>query len=156
LASTNRFAIRSLSSTLLVLLGFALVVIGLVGVSGAAAILVKLGIVDERAINFSAIGNLTMPLVMAGILLLIVGLVLTFARGVARAGAWMLLSGLALLVIGSGPLLAVGVAAQLGFTADPNPNPVFLGILAFLTLGPSLLLVCSGGVVFAVGKWTRR
>jgi hypothetical protein len=156
MAATRHFAIRGFASVLLALLGLVLVLVGLVGVSGVAAILVRLGIIREHALDFATLGYLTMWLVMGGILLLSVGLVLTFARGVARAGAWMLLSGLVLLLAGSGPLVAVGLAAQLGYTTDPNPNPVFLGILAFLTIGPALLLVCSGAVVFAVGKWRRR
>ena len=37
-------------------------------------------------------------------------------------------------MLGSGPLLTVGLGAQLGLTADPNPNPVFFGILAAMWL----------------------
>ncbi len=36
--------------------------------------------------------------------------------------------GLALLVVGSGPLITILLAAKLGFGRDPNPNPVFFGI----------------------------
>jgi len=57
--------------------------------------------------------------------------------------------GLALLVLGSGPLLFVILIAKLGLYHDPNPNPVFLGILAGLTFWPSLLLM-------AVGVWRVR
>jgi len=49
--------------------------------------------------------------------------------------------GLVLLVVGSGPLLAIMLVAKLGFTADPNPNPVFCGILAGLTFWPALILL---------------
>ena len=52
--------------------------------------------------------------------------------------------GLALFCIGTGPLLAVIVAAQLGLTRDPNPNPVGFGILAFFTFWPSVLLTVIG------------
>ena len=38
--------------------------------------------------------------------------------------------GLLLLCVGTGPLLIVILAAQLGLTRDPNPNPVGFGILA--------------------------
>jgi hypothetical protein len=72
-------------------------------------------------------------------------------QGIARRGARLFLSGLILLVVGSGPLLAVGAAASLGFTADPNPNLVLLGILAFTTFTPAVLLVLGGAIVFAVG-----
>ena len=53
--------------------------------------------------------------------------------------------GLVLLVLGTGPLLAIIIiAARLGLTDDPNPNPVVFGILAFLTFWPSVALILSG------------
>ena len=52
--------------------------------------------------------------------------------------------GLALLVLGSGPLLGVMLYARLGFYHDPDPNPVFLGMLCGLTLWPSVILVGLG------------
>jgi len=52
--------------------------------------------------------------------------------------------GVALLVFGSGPLIATLVAAKLGLTADPNPNPVVFGILAFFTFWPSIGLIVGG------------
>ena len=57
--------------------------------------------------------------------------------------------GLVLLVVGSGPLLSIMLVAKLGFTADPNPNPVFFGILAGLTFWPALILL-------ALGVWRVR
>jgi hypothetical protein len=54
-----------------------------------------------------------------------------------RIGFW-------LFVIGSGPLLAVILAAKLGLTRDPNPNPVGFGILAMLTFWPSIILMLRG------------
>ena len=53
------------------------------------------------------------------------------------------------LVVGTGPLVSVMVAAQLGITDDPNPNPVGFGILAVLTFWPSIVLI-------AVGIWRQR
>jgi hypothetical protein len=53
-------------------------------------------------------------------------------------------AGLALLVIGTGPLLSIILAAKLGFTDDPNPNPVIFGILAMLTFWPSLIMIGIG------------
>ena len=53
-------------------------------------------------------------------------------------------TGLILLVLGSGPLLTVIVLASLGVTRDPNPNPVGLGIIAFLTFWPSVILMIVG------------
>lgn len=52
--------------------------------------------------------------------------------------------GALLFVLGTGPLLTVIVLANLGLTRDPNPNPVGLGILAFLTFWPSLILMVLG------------
>jgi len=52
--------------------------------------------------------------------------------------------GLVLLCVGTGPLLIVILAAQLGLTRDPNPNPVGFGILALFTFWPSVLLIVVG------------
>ena len=52
--------------------------------------------------------------------------------------------GLLLLGVGTGPLLMVILAAQLGLTRDPNPNPVGFGILALFTFWPSVLLIVVG------------
>jgi len=53
-------------------------------------------------------------------------------------------AGTALLVLGSGPLLLIMAAADLGLTRDPNPNPVAFGILAGLTFWPALILIAVG------------
>ena len=52
--------------------------------------------------------------------------------------------GVWLLVLGTGPLLAIIVAAQLGLTRDSNPNPIGPGLLAFLTFWPSVVLITIG------------
>ena len=52
--------------------------------------------------------------------------------------------GVALLLCGSGPLLAIVAAAKLGFTHDPDPNPVFFGMLAGLTFWPAVILILVG------------
>ncbi|MEY2711859.1 MAG: hypothetical protein RL005_81, partial [Planctomycetota bacterium] len=49
-----------------------------------------------------------------------------------------MLAGMAGLLLGTGPLIAVIVAARMGWTADPNPNPIGLGILAFVSFWPSI------------------
>jgi len=67
-------------------------------------------------------------------------------------GSWLARIGLGLLVIGTGPLLAVVLAAKLGLTSDPNPNPVGPGILAMLTFWPAL--GCLLGALVEV--WWRR
>ena len=60
-------------------------------------------------------------------------------------------AGALLLLIGTGPLFTVILLARLGLTRDPNPNPVGLGILAFLTFLPSVLLMVLGFLT-----WRRR
>ncbi|HLC41983.1 MAG TPA: hypothetical protein VJO34_10220 [Methylomirabilota bacterium] len=43
--------------------------------------------------------------------------------------SWCIKGGLAIAVIGSLPLLVVGIAAELGLWPDPNPNPIGFGLL---------------------------
>ena len=148
--------IRRLSLTALVLLGLALLMVATIGVNGMVAILVALGVVDKPITNFAALGTVMIIAVWGGLLLLVAGTVLLLTDGIARKGARLFLSGLIMLLVGSGPLVAVGVAASLGFTADPNPNPILFGILAFATFTPAVLLVFGGAIVFAVGKLRRR
>jgi uncharacterized BrkB/YihY/UPF0761 family membrane protein len=57
---------------------------------------------------------------------------------------WPLLLGISLLALGTGPLASIMLAAKLGFLADPNPNPVLFGIVAWLTFYPSLGLIVWG------------
>ena len=76
-------------------------------------------------------------------------------RSRTRAVSPLLWVGLAVLVVGVGPLLAIVVAAKMGWTSDPNPNPVGPGILAFLTLWPGIGLTVAGLVLTALG-WCRR
>jgi hypothetical membrane protein len=56
--------------------------------------------------------------------------------------------GLAMLVLGSGPLWAIVLLAAIGVWPDPNPNPIGPGLLFFLTLWPSM--ICIGIGVFRV------
>jgi hypothetical protein len=53
-------------------------------------------------------------------------------------------AGLALFVIGCGPLLLIILADSLGLTPDPEPNPVLFGMMALLTFWPSIGLVGAG------------
>jgi len=48
--------------------------------------------------------------------------------------------GLGLLVLGTGPLLAIILAASLGLLSDPDPNPIGPGLLAFFTFWPAVIL----------------
>ena len=57
---------------------------------------------------------------------------------------WCLKLGLALLVLGCGPLLLFGLIFELGLMSDPDPNPMGLGLLAFLTFWPGLILTIIG------------
>ena len=52
--------------------------------------------------------------------------------------------GIGLLVFGTGPLLAIILAASLGLLSDPNPNPVGPGLLAFFTFWPAVILAVWG------------
>jgi len=52
--------------------------------------------------------------------------------------------GLALLLVGSGPLFLIIIAAAVGLWPDPNPNPIGPGLLCFLTFWPSLALIVVG------------
>ncbi len=52
--------------------------------------------------------------------------------------------GLVLLVVGSGPLWGIILAAQLGIWPDPNPNPIGPGLLFFFTIWPALALLVLG------------
>jgi hypothetical protein len=58
--------------------------------------------------------------------------------------SWLIRIGLLLLVLGCGPLLGIILAAELGLTSDPNPNPVGPGILAMFSFWPSLILLIAG------------
>jgi len=49
-----------------------------------------------------------------------------------------------LLVISSGPLLVMFLAATLGLTSDPNPNPIYFGMMAMFTFWPGLILMGIG------------
>ncbi|HXX08922.1 MAG TPA: hypothetical protein VEJ43_12745 [Pseudolabrys sp.] len=52
--------------------------------------------------------------------------------------------GIALLVLGTGPLLAIGAAASLGLLNDTNPNPIGPGLLTFFTFWPAVILIVWG------------
>jgi hypothetical protein len=53
-------------------------------------------------------------------------------------------AGLAILVLGSAPLVVTLLLAKLGLTADPDPNPLIFGILAMLTFWPSIIMIVVG------------
>jgi len=57
-----------------------------------------------------------------------------------------------LLVLGSGPLLAIIVLASVGLWPDPNPNPIGPGMLCFLTFWPSVVCLVMGTVQVRRGR----
>ena len=61
--------------------------------------------------------------------------------------------GLALLVVGSAPLLIL-MAAAVGLWPGPNPNPIGPGLLFFFTFWPGVICVVIG--ILRVRKQRRR
>jgi hypothetical protein len=58
----------------------------------------------------------------------------------------MIQIGLALVIFGWGPLLAIIVLAALGIWSDPNPNPIGPGLLFFFTSWPAIICLGVGAV----------
>ena len=61
------------------------------------------------------------------------------------------LIGFVLFIVGSSPLILTMLAAALGMTSDPNPNPIYFGMMAGLTFWPSIILMAIG-----VYKWRKN
>jgi hypothetical protein len=61
-------------------------------------------------------------------------------------GNRILKAGLLVLALGCGPLLLFGLVFQLGLMDDPNPNPIGLGLLAFFSFWPGVILTIIGVV----------
>jgi hypothetical protein len=64
--------------------------------------------------------------------------------------SWWVRTGLALLLIGSAPLLFIILTAQVGLWPDPNPNPVGAGMLFFFAAVMATICLAIGAV------WVRR
>jgi len=58
--------------------------------------------------------------------------------------SWWVRLGVALLILGSGPLLFVIVAADAGLWPDRNPNPIGPGLLFFFTFWPAVTCILIG------------
>ena len=58
--------------------------------------------------------------------------------------SWWIRTGIGLLVVGTGPLLFIVVAAAIGLWPDPNPNPIGPGLLFFFTFWPAILSIVVG------------
>ena len=54
--------------------------------------------------------------------------------------------GLALVVLGWGPLLLIVLLAALGLWPDPNPNPIGPGLLFFITFWPAVACLAIGAI----------
>ena len=52
--------------------------------------------------------------------------------------------GAILLLVGSGPLILIILAAAVGLWPDPNPNPIGPGLLAGVTFWPSVICLVVG------------
>lgn len=73
-------------------------------------------------------------------------------RGIGNGGRGMseywqsrlVKAGIILLIVGTGPLLFIIIAASIGVWPDPNPNPVGPGLLAALTFWPAMICVVIG------------
>lgn len=63
--------------------------------------------------------------------------------------------GLVPAVFGWGPLLAVVLLSAIGLWPDPNPNPIGLGLLFFITFWPAAIL-CGIGVIQARRRRRRE
>ena len=141
---SNAAAPRRLASWGVALAGVAMIALATVGLRVLFGLLELIGL----HIDAAAIGRIIMMLIGAGLLLLIAGLVLALARA-RNTARWLIGSGLVVLCLGNGPLLAIVAAAKLGLTRDPNPNPVFEGMLAGFTFIPAIVLLICGLVALA-------
>jgi hypothetical protein len=71
--------------------------------------------------------------------------------------SWPLLLriGLGLIIVGTGPLALFAAADAMGMISDPDPNPIGLGLLFFVTFWPAL--ICTGvGLVQLVIRRMRQ
>ena len=66
--------------------------------------------------------------------------------------SWWVRAGLALLVVGAGPLLFIIAAAAVGLWPDPNPNPIGPGLLFFFTFWPAVACIVAGVVLVRLAR----
>jgi hypothetical protein len=60
--------------------------------------------------------------------------------------------GVAILIVGTGPLTAICAAASMGLTSDPNPNPVGPGLLAGLCVPVGGMMTIFGAII-TCNRW---
>jgi hypothetical protein len=53
-------------------------------------------------------------------------------------------TGLAILILGSSPLLGIIFLAKVGLWPDPNPNPIGPGLLFFVSFWPGVIVLLLG------------
>jgi hypothetical protein len=131
----------------LVAAGVAMIALATVGMRALMAVLHGFGLATET--YDVVIGTIVINLIGGGVVVFLVGLILALVRSRVARSIWLIGSGLVLLLGGSGPLVVVLVSAQLGLTADRNPNPVLQGVLASVTLLPAVILIICGLVARA-------
>ena len=141
---SNAAALQRLVPWGVMLLGAATLALATWGLDPVVELLERIGLPVD-------VGGYAITLILlfgAGLLLLIVALLLALAR--ARNTARLLIgSGLALLILGNGPLFAIKAAARLGLTRDPDPFPVSEDMLAQFTFIPAIALLICGLVALA-------
>jgi hypothetical protein len=120
--------------------GAAMIALATIGLRVLFAALAWLGV--GMATHQAQIGAIIMTLIAGGILMLLVGAILLLARTGSGRAAWLIGSGLVLLVGGTGPL-----ALAILTSTDPNPNPILQGMLAGVTFTPAIILLMCGLVV---------
>ena len=67
----------------------------------------------------------------------------TFCMRSFLGNRWSI-TGLALVVFGWGPLMAIILLASVGLWPDPNPNPIGPGLLFFFTFWPAMICIAIG------------
>ena len=60
--------------------------------------------------------------------------------------SWWVKIGVALLILGSAPLVLIIAAAAVGLWPDPNPNPIGPGLLFLFTFWPAVICILIGVV----------
>jgi hypothetical protein len=140
---------RRLLPWIMVGAGVGMIALATIGLRVLFAALAWVGI--TMAAHQAMIGAIIMALVAIGILVSVLGAILLLARTGSGKAAWLIGSGLVLLVLGSGPLAFVMLTAT-----DRNPNPIFEGMLAGVTFLPAVVLLICGLVVLANHLLRRR
>jgi hypothetical protein len=73
-----------------------------------------------------------------------------------RTASPLLWWGVGVLAVGVGPLVLIIIAAALGLTSDPKPNPIGPGLLAFFTFWPGVGLTIAGAIMTMMRRVRSR